>query len=287
MNTQYKNNLRSLSDDELRIKTYYSIIKSKQLKGYVRLNTNYGYLNLQIECDLAPKTSENFLELCESGYYNNLSFHRLVKGFVLQGGDPTANGSGGTSYYGKAFEDEFHPNLTHSCRGILSMANSGKHSNSSQFFVRLKSSPHLDNKHSVFGQVVGNIKVLDDIESIGSDSKGKPKTDIKILSTEVFSNPFRNIISDLIIKDLYLPGEAQMQSQIISDRVDANLKKLNDIAAGDLENNSEVGKYLNRKRKNNVDYKCLALGYYNDPYVYHKPNKIKFTSCNKFEFSDW
>ena len=182
-NPNNNNKLRSLTDDEIRI-NYFNTIKSKQIKGYVRINTNFGSINLLLHCDLAPKTCENFIELCESGYYNNTIFHRLVKNFILQGGDPTGSGKGGSSIYGKSFEDEFHPKLLHKHRGTLSMANSGKNTNGSQFFIAFQPADYLDNKHTVFGEVVGGLKLLDEIEKVGADEKERPKKEVKILTKQ-------------------------------------------------------------------------------------------------------
>jgi peptidyl-prolyl cis-trans isomerase-like 2 len=291
LNANYSNKYRMLSDDELRNKIYYPIVKSRGLKGYVRLNTNLGFLNLMIHCDLVPKTSENFLELCESGYYNNVPFHRLVKNFVLQGGDPTGTGCGGTSYFGKAFEDEFNAKLTHKDRGTLSMANSGANTNSSQFFITLKATPHLDNRHSVFGEVVGNLKVLDDLESVGSDKKGKPYKEIKILSMEVFTNPFRDVISDLLIKDFTekFMSENEKIEKEKERRVEENLKKMDNLEnkskmlASSESQESSVGKYLNKKR--NIDSYKGSFFNSSDPYAFDKP-KMK-EKRGDFNFSDW
>lgn len=124
--------------------------------------TSLGTLNLEIHCDLVPKTSENFLGLCSQGKYNNTVFHRLIKNFMVQGGDPTGRvmtswsyigtGTGGQSIWGKSFNDEFHPSLTHKGMGVVSMANSGPNTNNSQFFITFKTASHLDNLHSVFGR---------------------------------------------------------------------------------------------------------------------------------------
>ena len=119
-----------------------------------------------------PKTCENFLELCQSGYFKGTKFHRLIKKFMIQGGDPDGTGRGGKSMFGKKFGDEFHPALPHVGRGVLSMANSGPDTNGSQFFITFKSCPHLDGKHSVFGKVLPvSLPVLDTIEGLESDSK--------------------------------------------------------------------------------------------------------------------
>jgi cyclophilin family peptidyl-prolyl cis-trans isomerase len=155
----------------------------------VQLQTNYGALNLEIHCDSAPRTAWNFMTLCSKGYYNDTKFHRLVPGFVLQGGDPTGTGAGGVSAWGKPFRDEFDSRLLHDRRGILSMANSGPNTNNSQFFVTLQPAPHLDLKHPIFGRLVGGANVLDAIEAIGSGPKEKPNEDIVILGTQIVLSP--------------------------------------------------------------------------------------------------
>jgi cyclophilin family peptidyl-prolyl cis-trans isomerase len=158
-------------------------------KGYVQMQTNYGALNLEIHCDWAPRTSWNFMTLCRKGYFNDTKFHRLVPGFVLQGGDPTGTGAGGVSAWGKPFRDEFDSRLLHDRRGILSMANSGENTNNSQFFITLQPAPHLDLKHPIFGRLVGGGSVLDAIEAIGSEQKERPNEDIVIMGTQIIVDP--------------------------------------------------------------------------------------------------
>lgn len=162
-------------------------------KGYVRLRTNLGDLNLELHCDSVPRTCENFLTLCGVGYYDGVAFHRSIKNFMIQGGDPTGTGKrvrgsgrgcgwllvrlsllkcragprrGGESIYGKTFKDEINTGLKHAGRGVLSMANSGPHTNGSQFFITYKSAPHLDGKHSIFGRVVGGLETLAAMERV-------------------------------------------------------------------------------------------------------------------------
>lgn len=271
-----KNKMRSLTDDELRA-SYYNIVKSRGLKGLLRINTNMGYLNIQIHCDLVPKTSENFLELCENGYYDGIIFHRLVKNFVIQGGDPTGTGKAGSSYYGKPFEDEFNAKLTHKGRGVLSMANSGKNTNSSQFFITFRHAPHLDNTHTVFGEVVGNIKILDDLENVPTgvgEEPEKPKKEIRILNVEVFTNPFRDVICELLIKDF--------SEKFIKDK-DKNKSVIQEKNIKNIDASSEeIGKYLNKKRTG-TNYSTGANT--GDPYLYDKPNKER--NLGKFNFTDW
>lgn len=160
----------------------YAIVRKEKLKGEVLMVTNLGNFSLLIHADLVPKTSENFIELSENGYYNGLAFHRLVKDFCLQGGDPTGTGSGGESIFGKMFEDEFHPKLRHSKPGILSMANAGPKTNGSQFFITLEEAPYLDNKHSVFGEVVSESSnvILYEINKNLTSKANKPKKEIII-----------------------------------------------------------------------------------------------------------
>ena len=118
-----------------------AVLKMPKKKGYCTLHTSHGALNLELHCDLTPRTCENFLALCEKGYYDETLFHRSIRNFMVQGGDPTGTGTGGASIWGGKFRDEFASQLTHSSRGVLSMANSGKDTNGSQFFMLYKARP--------------------------------------------------------------------------------------------------------------------------------------------------
>ncbi|KAK2170351.1 hypothetical protein LSH36_3g17078 [Paralvinella palmiformis] len=139
-------------------------------KTYIRMLTNKGPLNLELHSDMVPRTCENFLKLCQQGYYNNTVFHRSIRNFMIQGGDPMGTGKGGQSAWGEPFKDEFKPNLTHSGRGVLSMANTGPNTNKSQLSAR-----HLDGKHTVFGKVVGGLDTLHKLEYVETDKNDKPK----------------------------------------------------------------------------------------------------------------
>jgi len=149
-----------------------------------------GLLNFELHCELVPLACENFITHCESGYYKNVKFHRNIRHFMIQGGDPSATGKGGESIWGKDFPDEFVKTLKHDGIGVLSMANSGKNTNGSQFFILYKSAPHLDNKHTVFGKLVGGFDVLKTMALIESDEYDRPVQDIVILDTTVYFNPF-------------------------------------------------------------------------------------------------
>ncbi len=133
--------------------------------------TNMGNFECVLFEDKAPKTVANFVGLAEKGYYNGVIFHRVIDNFVIQGGDPTGTGSGGESIYGHPFEDEFHPDLKHNKAGVLSMANAGPNTNGSQFFITLAPTPWLDNRHSIFGEV---IKGMDVVRKIGKVETIKP-----------------------------------------------------------------------------------------------------------------
>jgi peptidyl-prolyl cis-trans isomerase-like protein 2 len=169
-------------------------------KGYVSLDIQqFGSLNLELHCDIAPRTCENFLHLCEKGFYDGVKFHRNVPNFMIQGGDPTGTGKKGFSIYGETFKDEFGLQkgvLSHKERGIVSMANKGKDTNNSQFFITYgKNLTHLDGKHTIFGRVVGGLKVLDELEDIEADDKDpeKPGVDIIIEKTTVHQNPWTKL----------------------------------------------------------------------------------------------
>ncbi len=121
------------------------------------ISTEKGDMVFQLFADKAPKTVNNFVFLAREGFYDGLIFHRVIKDFMVQGGDPTGKGSGGPGY---RFEDEFHPSLKHDKPGILSMANAGPNTNGSQFFITHVPTPWLDNKHTIFGQVTQGMNVL-------------------------------------------------------------------------------------------------------------------------------
>ena len=160
-------------------------------KAYVRIETSAGDLNVELHADLAPRTVDNFISLSRSSYYDGTIFHRLIRNFMVQGGDPSGTGTGGTSAWGAPFADEFHSALSHSTRGVLSMANTGKDSNRSQFFITLRSAPHLDRKHTVFGRVVGGLDTtLRAIENVPTGVGDRPLRDITLRAVHIIQDPF-------------------------------------------------------------------------------------------------
>jgi cyclophilin family peptidyl-prolyl cis-trans isomerase len=124
------------------------------------ISTDNGDIVVELFADKAPRTVNNFVVLARDGYYDGVTFHRVIKGFMAQGGDPTGTGAGGPGY---KFADEFHPALRHDQPGILSMANAGPGTNGSQFFITYVATPHLDDRHTVFGRVIEGMDVVDAI----------------------------------------------------------------------------------------------------------------------------
>jgi peptidyl-prolyl cis-trans isomerase-like 1 len=141
----------------------------------------------QIQPPNKLQTCKNFAGLADAGKYNNVVFHRIIAGFMIQGGDPTGTGRGGESIYGGKFEDEFDSSLIHDRKGVLSMANSGPGTNGSQFFICLGPTPHLNGKHTVFGQVVDGMDVVDKIGNAQTDSGDRPLQEIKIIKAASFT----------------------------------------------------------------------------------------------------
>ncbi|XP_004537508.1 peptidyl-prolyl cis-trans isomerase-like 2 [Ceratitis capitata] len=208
-------------------------------KGYVRLQTNCGPLNFELYCDAIPRACDNFIRHCSDGYYNNTKFHRSIRNFMIQGGDPTGTGTGGTSIWGKKFDDEFKPNLSHSGRGMLSMANSGPNTNGSQFFITYRSCKHLDGKHTVFGKLVGGMDTLTQMEKVEVDNKDRPIEDIVIESAQVFVDPFKEAL-----EELEKERAAEVEKQV---QVAAEVKKQKRLNEPLKVYRQGVGKYLNLK----------------------------------------
>lgn len=144
-----------------------------------------GDIQLELYWDHAPRTCRNFAELTKRGYYNGTIFHRIISDFMVQGGDPTGTGRGGTSIYGQKFEDEILPELRFTGAGILAMANSGPNSNGSQFFMTLAPTPYLDNIHTIFGRVSSGMRVLQRLGAVAVDGQDRPREDVKIHKARV------------------------------------------------------------------------------------------------------
>lgn len=140
-------------------------------------HTNQGDFKVRFFTEQAPRTVSNFYNLAKDGFYDGLIFHRVIEGFMIQGGDPDGRGTGGPGY---RFKDEFHPELRHDKKGLLSMANAGPDTNGSQFFVTLAPTPHLNDRHAIFGEVTEGMDVVDTIGSCATGPMDRPKEDQKI-----------------------------------------------------------------------------------------------------------
>jgi peptidyl-prolyl cis-trans isomerase-like protein 2 len=178
------------------------MFKYIKTKGYAKISTNFGDLNFELYCNLAPYACYNFISLAKKKYYDGVKFHRLIKNFMVQGGDPSGTGRGGESIWKKDFKDEFNSTLKHSQRGVLSMANKGKDTNSSQFFITFAACSHLDNKHTVFGKVVGGFDVLTKIEEVETDQTSTPLKDVVIKCVSVFVDPYEDFKKKLAKRKL-------------------------------------------------------------------------------------
>lgn len=160
------------------------------------MTTTVGEIDIELWSKECPKACRNFVQLCLEGYYNGLTFHRVVKGFIVQGGCPNGDGTGKDSIYGEAFKDEFHSRLRYSRRRMLGMANSDKDDNGSQFFFSMAATPELQQKNTLFGKVTGNtIFNMLKLEECLVDHNERPLHPIKIIKTEVLNNPFDDIVT--------------------------------------------------------------------------------------------
>ena len=226
-------NVRARKSEDAIREEFYATIKKK---GYARLHTSHGNINIELHADLCPRACENFVEHALSGYYNGVIFHRNIPKFMIQGGDPTGTGKGGESIWEKTgempgymslpgeggvggvakgtqwakgngrFPDEIRETLKHSGRGVLSMANSGPGTNGSQFFITYAQVPHLNGKHTVFGRAVGGLEVLDKMEAVPTDDEDRPKTPITIKKITVNDGPFSRdgFIDPILTREQFL-----------------------------------------------------------------------------------
>ncbi len=243
-------------------------------KGYVRVVTNMGPLNIELFCELVPKTCENFLKHCKNGYYNGTKFHRSIRNFMIQGGDPTskhgkASGRGGNSIWGTKFEDEFKPNLSHTGRGILSMANSGPNSNQSQFFITYRSCKHLDGKHTIFGKIVGGIDTLTEMERIEVDKYDTPIEDIVFEKALIFVDPYEEVDEELAeARRLEAEKVQKEKEEMAAKKSKAKSQQLKVYREG-------VGKYLSK-----ISSKSSST-------VTGEPASKKSKSSYSFNFTNW
>ncbi len=156
-------------------------IWSALVASEVVFETTQGKIVFALKPEVAPKACENFEGLVKKGYYDGITFHRIIKNFMIQGGDPTGTGRGGQSIYGQPFEDEFKPNVMFNKAGILAMANAGRNTNGGQFFITTVPTPHLNGRHTIFGEVIEGMDVVHKLENVVTDGRDMPMQPQKIL----------------------------------------------------------------------------------------------------------
>lgn len=158
----------------------------------IEIETNQGNFEVALWPDIAPKASENFLKHAKESYYNDIIFHRVIKGFMIQGGDPTGTGRGGKSIWGTPFEDEVSDTIKFDRPGLLAMANAGPKTNGSQFFITTAKTPWLNKKHTIFGEVIKGYDVISKIESTNTGPGDRPVQEVKILRMTIKSPSLKN-----------------------------------------------------------------------------------------------
>lgn len=154
------------------------------------LETTKGNIEIELRPDLAPKTVENFTTHIKNGYYDGLIFHRIIKNFMIQGGDPTGTGRGGKSIWGGKFKDEFNSKAMFNKKGVLAMANAGPNTNGSQFFITTVATPHLNGRHTIFGYVKGDesfnaVRKLENVSTTGRYQGNRPQEEVKIIKAYI------------------------------------------------------------------------------------------------------
>ena len=183
--------------------------------GKVLFKTTKGDIIVELWSRECPKTCRNFIQLCLEGYYNGCIFHRVIKDFIVQTGDPTGSGVGGESVYGQVFADEFHSRLKFRYRGMLGMASIGNDMNGSQFFITLSKQEMLNGKNTLFGKIVGDsIYTVNAIGELEVDKNDRPDRPPSVLSVEVLDNPF----SDIIPRKRDLPKHEAISRKIAPKR---------------------------------------------------------------------
>lgn len=244
-------------------------------KGYARIDTSAGHLNVELYAEYAPKAVWNFIQLAKKGYYKDVVFHRNIKGFMIQGGDPTGTGRGGESVWGKYFADEFEGPLKHDGRGTLSMANKGKNTNSSQLcvttyllvsprhvidnltsFFAYRALPHLDRKHTIFGRLIDDptpsSTTLNTLETHPVESSSnRPTPDIRIKEVTVFVDPFEEFLEKKRAEESPATGvndpqeDREASRRMEDERVTWTGKRVRGSGAdADDSSSTGVGKYL-------------------------------------------
>lgn len=258
---------RALYSDE----EFMLVPRKIKAKGYARIQTNLGNINIELNTEWAPKAVYNFIMLAKRGDYKNVIFHRNIKNFMIQGGDPTGTGRGGKSFWEKDFNDEIQGPLSHNERGIVSMANKGKNTNSSQFFITYKEAKHLDRKHTIFGKVVGGMDTLEKMENSPVDSSNKPISDIIMTDIIIFIDPFEEFK-----KMQFLEQEQKKIDSTKNDTTTWTGKSL--IKNENIHQNLIVGKYLKQNNINKTNEQIIKTN--NKPIASEPQRKRGFGNFN-------
>ncbi|WPH02158.1 Hypothetical protein R9X50_00501300 [Acrodontium crateriforme] len=231
-----------LTDEEYMLKP-----KRVKQKGYARLTTNLGELTIELNPEFAPKAVWNFIQLSKRGYYKGVTFHRNIRNFMLQGGDPTGTGRGGQSCWGKPFADEFEGPMVHDARGILSMANKGKDTNTSQFFITYRPVPHLNRKHTIFGRVIEGLDTLKRLEDVKVGEGDRPTEKCEIEDIVIYIDPFEEFLKTRSAKEAEEAKQERIRQEggAEDERTTWTGKRIR--ADGKIDQNtgdSGVGKYM-------------------------------------------
>ncbi|XP_035758161.1 spliceosome-associated protein CWC27 homolog [Egretta garzetta] len=230
------------------------------LERTVLLRTTAGDIDIELWSKEAPKACRNFIQLCMEDHlhvfniYNNTIFHRVVPGFIVQGGDPTGTGSGGDSIYGAPFKDEFHSRLRFNRRGLVAMANAGPHDNGSQFFFTLGRADELNNKHTIFGKVTGDtIYNMLRLAEVEVDKEERPLSPHKIRSSEVLFNPFDDIVPRPNRKLKKDKPEEEIKKSKVKGTKNFNLLSFGEEAEEEEEEVNRVSQSMKGKSKSSHD----------------------------------
>ncbi|XP_010635540.1 spliceosome-associated protein CWC27 homolog [Fukomys damarensis] len=229
-------------------------IQEPPTNGKVLLKTTAGDIDIELWSKEAPKACRNFIQLCLEAYYDNTIFHRVVPGFIVQGGDPTGTGTGGESIYGAPFKDEFHSRLRFNRRGLVAMANAGPHDNGSQFFFTLGRADELNNKHTIFGKVTGDtVYNMLRLTEVDIDDEERPRNPHKIKSCEVLFNPFDDIIPREIKKPKKEKPEEEVKKLKPKGTKNFSLLSFGEEAEEEEEEINRVSQSMKGKSKSSHD----------------------------------
>jgi len=228
-------------------------VQEPPCEGKVTLETTVGEIDIELWSRECPKACKNFVQLCMEGYYDKTKFFRVVPDFIVQGGDPTNSGCGGESIWGTPFKDEFHSRLRMVRRGLVCMANSGKNDNGSQFFFTLAPTKELQNKHTIFGKVVGDtIFNMLKLASGHLEDGDRPKYPHKIFKTVIHVNPFPDIVPRMRIEQEREKGSSKPKSQMKATK-DFKLLSFGEEAEDDEETIDNERKSSKSKSKSAHD----------------------------------